>query len=121
MLNYYELGRRIRKYRKLQGLTQEKAAELAELSQKYFSKVERGLGHPTVEAMTKISDILKISLDTLVNGEADDISGEISSMILMMRQLDKVNQQRMLEIMKRIIEFSGKDAGAGSISVEITV
>ena len=103
-MDYYKIGERIRKYRRMQELTQEKAAEQTNLSQKYFSRLERGQGNPTAETLYRVAKTLNISLDTLIEGERQGTS-EICSMVLMLQRLDTKNQQRMLEIMKRIIEL----------------
>ena len=47
-VDYYEMGERIRKYRRMQEFSQEKAAEQANLPQKYFSRLKRRQDNPNV-------------------------------------------------------------------------
>lgn len=42
------MGERIRKYRRMQEFSQEKAAEQANLPQKYFSRLKRRQDNPNV-------------------------------------------------------------------------
>lgn len=41
-MDYEKLGDNIRNYREQQGFTQEKLAELSNISEKHLSKIERG-------------------------------------------------------------------------------
>lgn len=59
------LGQRIRNYRTLKGLSQEKLAELAGCHHTYIGQVERGEKNATIESIDKISSALGVSLSTL--------------------------------------------------------
>lgn len=52
------LGNKIRAYRKRARLSQEKLAELAELSRNYIGEVERGEKAISVDALTQIAEAL---------------------------------------------------------------
>ncbi len=65
------MGQRIKKQRKAVKLTQEKIAEELNISVKHFSEVERGIAGLSVENLIKLSDILGVSIDYMVKGEAD--------------------------------------------------
>ena len=66
MLNYIEIGKRIKKFRRQKAMTQCKLAELADLSNPYLSQVESGIKKASLESLAKISRILDVSLDALV-------------------------------------------------------
>ncbi len=53
-------GKVITKLRKEKGLTQEKIAELANINEKYYGKIERGESSPTLIYIIKICDALEI-------------------------------------------------------------
>ena len=76
MLNYKEIGKRIKKARCMENMTQAELAELADISNTYISRIERGVKKASLESLAKISRILNISLDILVFGsnEATDQS-----------------------------------------------
>ncbi len=50
----------IKKYRLQKGLTQEKLAELCNISPDYISEIERGKKTPSLKRLIIISDILKV-------------------------------------------------------------
>ena len=59
------LGRKVRLFRKLSGLTQENLAEKAELAPTYISDVERGRENISVDALQRIAKALAVSLEDL--------------------------------------------------------
>ena len=59
------IGKRIRSYRQLAGLSQEKVAELAGCHPTYIGQVERGEKNATLESISKISHALGVPLSKL--------------------------------------------------------
>lgn len=59
-------GRRVRDYRKMQGLTQEKLAEVAELSVPYISRIEKGAKRASVGTLIKLAVALDVTVDDLL-------------------------------------------------------
>ena len=59
------LGEKVRKERKLAGLTQEQLAEKLGVSINAVSKWERGLNLPDVSLMKELCDILNITLSLI--------------------------------------------------------
>jgi transcriptional regulator with XRE-family HTH domain len=65
------IGRRIAAARALKGLSQTQAAELAGFTQPYLSLLENDKAPaPSLHAVSKLADVLEISLDYLVKGSA---------------------------------------------------
>lgn len=61
------LAENIKSIRKKKGLTQEKLARLADISNNTLVKIEMGMAkEPTITTITKIADALEVSIDTLV-------------------------------------------------------
>jgi len=54
------LGKNVRHYRKLRGMTQEELALSADMKRSYVSDMERGKRNPTVEALGRIARALAI-------------------------------------------------------------
>ena len=54
------LGKNIQKYRKLNGITQEKLAEIIDVEINSISSIERGKYFPTAENLVKISNALNV-------------------------------------------------------------
>lgn len=57
-----EIGQKIRRLRKLRGLTIEEVAEKANLTKGFISQLERDLSIPTVTTLKQILDVLGVSL-----------------------------------------------------------
>lgn len=62
------IGDRIRSLRKVQGLTQEKLAERAEIDRSHMGFIEQGRRQPTLATLHKIANVLGISLEDLFRG-----------------------------------------------------
>lgn len=62
------LGERVRVYRKLSRLTQEKLAEKAGLAPTYISDVERGRENISVDALARIAKAMGVGLADLFEG-----------------------------------------------------
>lgn len=61
------LAKNIKRIRKNKGLTQEKLARLADISNNTLVKIEMGMAkEPTITTMIKIADALGVSIDELV-------------------------------------------------------
>lgn len=67
-INPEEIGIRIRTQRQIKGMTQERLAELADLSTPYVSHIERGKKHAGVDTLVRISTALDTTFDFLLTG-----------------------------------------------------
>ncbi len=67
MLNKEKIGKTITHYRKLCGYTQKELADMLMISYQAVSKWESGVNLPSLEMLCKISGILQVSVDTLLN------------------------------------------------------
>ena len=65
-----EVGSRIREAREAAGLTQERFAELIGISPQNVSCVERGLAGVSLTVLRRMCEILHVSSDSLLMGEA---------------------------------------------------
>ena len=66
ILNYVELGRRIRNYRKKAHMTQEQLAERINMATSNISHIERATTQVSLPSLVKIANVLNVSLDQLV-------------------------------------------------------
>lgn len=84
-LNYYEIGQRIRKYRKACSLSQEQLAEKVEISPTHMSHIETGSTKLSLPVLFKIADELSIQTDSLLfeNPQINrtDLGNEISNLL----------------------------------------
>lgn len=72
MINVKAIGQRIKRERKLNGLTQEKLAEMLEISTEHLSRIETGSYRPSLLLIEKISDIFNIDESELMFGSSGD-------------------------------------------------
>lgn len=59
------LGKKVQKYRKSTGLTQEEVAEKIGISRAYMGYIEQGRYSPSLEVLEKIARVLKIKMSDL--------------------------------------------------------
>lgn len=67
-MDYQQMGNQIQKIRKRKGLTQEKLAELADLSVPYISHIERATKKPSLGTLLKIAAALDVTANELLYG-----------------------------------------------------
>ncbi len=68
MIDYSIIGKRIKKARLKSKLTQEKMAEILDISRNYLSKAETGKERPNLEMLGRISVITNSPLPYLITG-----------------------------------------------------
>lgn len=60
------LGKNVRRYRKEKGMTQEQLAVAASMERSYVSDIERGTRNPSVAALGRLAEALKIEAHLLL-------------------------------------------------------
>lgn len=97
---YAEIGRNIRKYRKQRGLTQERLAEVSNLSTNYLGSIERGEKTLTLKTLIGIVDALNITADMLLCDSIKNGYQIKSSMIT--EKLERLSPSERNKILKMI-------------------
>lgn len=92
------LGARIKELRKKRGLTQEKMAELIEISPPSVSKIESGIYHPTEENIEKIANVLDVQVYELYKFDSNLSSEKIKKNIYTL--LDKATKEQLDLLLK---------------------
>jgi len=64
---YEKVGENIRRFRKKQGLTQEKLAELSKIDPKSIIQIENGKRNPTLKTLRRIALALKTPISKLMD------------------------------------------------------
>lgn len=65
-MNYYEIGQRIRKYRKASNLSQEQLAEKVGISVTHMSHIETGNTKLSLPVLVDIADTLSVQTDAII-------------------------------------------------------
>lgn len=68
MLNFLEIGGRIRRIRRSLNMTQDQVAELAGISHAFYGHIERGTRRPSLETLYNICLALNADLGKIVLG-----------------------------------------------------
>ena len=86
------IGQRIKQYRLQKNLSLSELAERAGVAKSYLSSIERNLqSNPSIQFLEKISVVLGVSVNTLLNAEPDEAD---------QRELDSEWEKLVLEAMK---------------------
>jgi transcriptional regulator with XRE-family HTH domain len=78
-MDYKELGKNIRKYRKKQNITIEELAGKCSISSNFLGKIERAQSIPSLETLVAIANGLNIGIDTLIKKDLNIKNNEIIS------------------------------------------
>lgn len=65
-MNYYEIGQRIRKYRKASNLSQEQLAEKVGISTTHMSHIETGNTKLSLPVLVDIANVLSVQTDAII-------------------------------------------------------
>lgn len=100
------VGKRIQEARKAIGLTQADLADRLDISVSHMSSIETGRANFGVETLMRITEILKVSADSLLRTDIPEVSGiyagdmeqlltdctaaETESLMTMLRQMKEV-------------------------------
>ncbi len=104
-LNYEKLGIKIREYRLKNKLTQEKLAEIVNLSPRYIAFIENGYKVPKLETFINILNALNASADYVLEDSINYKSKEKIYLIEdKLKTLPSKYQKEILDILDCIIE-----------------
>ncbi len=105
---------KMREYRKRQGLTMKRLGEMVGASEASISQYETGRVEPDIELMSKIADVLNVSVDNLI-GRSDDIppasqpkTTEARILSHGIDRLPKEQREQAVNVMKAVFaQYSG--------------
>lgn len=63
---------RLKSLRMQKGLSQKQLAEIANLNRVQYNRYEKGETMPSTETISKIADVLEVSVDYLLEGKEED-------------------------------------------------
>lgn len=94
-----EVGKRISDLRKSYGYTQEKLAEMADISIQFLVQIERGQKTMKVGTLRKISAALSVSSDYIINGtSAYSENAEINALLSTLSEDDREHASKLLKV-----------------------
>ena len=99
------IGQRIRNYRTMQGLSQERLAEMSGCHPTYVGQLERGEKNATIESIERISAALSISLSRLFEKMGNDQSEEQNIPLACYELLSAKNPTDQEQLYKILLEI----------------
>ncbi len=103
------IGKRITYIRKERGLSQEKLAELADISTQYISIIENDKKNMSVAVLTKIADALNVTTDFIIYGrEAANENLIINSIINTLSDKNKKNAAKLIGVFADAVNDKSK-------------
>jgi transcriptional regulator with XRE-family HTH domain len=103
-VDYTVIGKKIKRKRMEAGLTQEKLAEICNISTSYLGHIERGSRRLSIETAVKIADFLNISLDILFLDNFDLKPNILINFNEILKKYDPNKVERFLKTVKILIE-----------------
>lgn len=97
-----QIGMRVKQAREIAGLTQERLAELLDVTAQYISGVERGAVGLSVPILLQLCSVLLVSCDFILLGDADN--SDISGVVARLSRLPVVHIKNVEDIINRYIE-----------------
>lgn len=107
----HEVGERIRYFRQMRGLSQEKLALAAEINPAFLGHLERGLKSPTITTLDKIIRALGLSYSEFFDDHVDvnDTESRRFYMDLIQGCLNRLSEQQLkttADIILKIVDLA---------------
>ena len=100
-MNYYEIGQRIRKFRRARGLSQEQLAERAGISTTHMSHIETGNTKLSLSVFADIAAALEVHSDALLYDEPrDSIDTATNEIVDVLEKCNAAQARILAEIVK---------------------
>ena len=99
-----EIGKKIRKKRMEEELSQEQLALLSGVTPTYLGQVERGERNPTVGFLDKLSEALGIDINYFFRDDAMDTDHRTEQMLYHMKELNNEQKNSIIELVETIIK-----------------
>lgn len=90
-------GENVRHYRKLKNLTQERLAEMIDVSPKHLGVIERGEAFVSAELLEKLSSFLEIPVSSLFYSETESKGG-----MSFLKRVDEVIERELENVALKI-------------------
>ena len=105
MVDYKEVGKRIRYYRQKRNFTQEQLAFDINTSAAYLSNIERAIKKPSLQKLIQISEVLEISIDDLVSPKPLNHNKQTDKREDVIELFSEGDKKRLIESLFNIINM----------------
>ncbi len=103
-LNYFLIGQRVKELRQQNALTQDRLAELCDVSTSYLGHIERGSRSLSLETAYKIAKCLGVSLDSLIIDGINPNDNALANIDAILKKHDAEARKKFNRIAKVLAE-----------------
>lgn len=100
-----KIGANVQAAREQAGYTQERLAEILELSPNHISAIERGVSAISLEALRKICVLFGISSDVIIFGNEEQ-NGDVHKIAQQLSRIKPEYQPQVQKILSALLEMS---------------
>lgn len=100
--DYRSIADNIRKYRKLNNLTQEQMADALDLDTQYYSQLEQGRRHFTLDRILDCCNVLNVGIESIVSNYSPKKEDNSDIIKTINRKLASSSRKELLLISKII-------------------
>lgn len=104
---WIEVGQRISSLRKSYGYTQERLAEMADISVQFLIQIEHGRKTMKIGTLRKLSAALSVSADYIINGS--DIYSESEEINALLSTLSEDNRKQAVKLLAVFVDTINKN------------
>ena len=101
-MDLIKIGGRIKAYRKTIGISQEKLAEMINVSPHYIYEIERGMKSMSLETLINLSEALQLSTDYILFGSPKSDNASLSEQL---SKMDEKQRERVESAFKAILPY----------------
>ena len=106
--NLQEVGRKIRHYREKKKMSQLELAEAIGVTQNTIYLIETAQSEMKLEKLFRIAEVLDVTPNKLLPGEAKTASNKFFEFEHMMKQLSEADQELIFNMVRGSVYFHGK-------------
>lgn len=97
-MNYFEIGQRIRRYRKAQNLSQEQLAERIDISVTHMSHIETGNTKLSLPVLVSLAQALEVRTDDLLFDRPSDKDVSLQEMAMLLDECSPTEVRVLVDI-----------------------
>ena len=102
--NNKDLGKTIKKLRKLHNISQERLADKANLTQQHISRIEQGTNTPSIETLIKLSEALSVSIEVIINTNNKGMDRRDLIILEKIKLLNEGNRNKVLGYIDALLD-----------------
>jgi transcriptional regulator with XRE-family HTH domain len=103
------LGDKIKDVRKKRGFSQGELAEKVGISAVHMNRLEKGKFQPSIQVISKIAEVLEVSVDYLLNEESEALpeikikNKPLAERVKLMDTLDEEDQNALIQVIDSML------------------